>query len=294
MKPQHDIAAIEKYISSLAKTTFSAGGLHDIFFAKRREWNLPRDMDHDAFVRMLVQRTKLSELILNSENYPTILRYSWGPVQPLSVALSIKPSGYFSHGTALWIHGVGTIAEEIFVNREQSQKAPGSGTLSQTAIDLAFRNNQRRSKLIYSLQTGITITVLSGKNSKELEVGNAKAPSGEIVRVTSLERTLVDIAVRPTYAGGISKVIEAFRLARGRVSISALLDILQKLKHSYPYHQSIGFYLKRSSYQETDLDLVRKIGIQFYFYAGYGIREPAFDSEFRIYYPKSLDLEIRD
>ena len=133
--------------------------------------------------------------------------------------------------------------------------------------------------------------MLNAKNSKQLEVGDVKAPSGEIVKATSLERTLVDITVRPAYAGGVSKIIDAFRLARGKVSISRMLDILQKLGYSYPYHQSIGFYLKRSAYAETDLDLARNIGIKVDFYAGYGIKDSAFDSEFRIYYPKSLDVE---
>jgi len=288
------VATIEEYFNSLNKVTFSSSNLSDIFFAKKREWNLPRGMDDEAFVRMLVDRTKLLEIMLQSKHYPPILRYTLGPAQPLSVALSIRPSGYFSHGTAMWIHGIGNTATDIFLNREQSEKTSNPGPLSQTSINLAFRSSQRRSKLIYTLETGVNITLLSGKNSKQLEVGDAKAPSGEIVRATSLERTLVDIAVRPTYAGGISDIIEAFRLARGRISVSRLLEILQKLDYSYPYHQAIGFYLKRNEYSETDLELVKKIGLEFDFYADYGIQDSIFDSEFRIYYPQSLDLKHRD
>ena len=280
------VATIEEYFNSLNKATFSSGNLSDIFFAKKREWNLPRGTDDEAFVRMLVDRTKLLEIMLQSKHYPPLLRYTWGPAQPLSVALSVRPSGYFSHGTAMWIHGIGTTATDIFLNREQSEKTSNPGPLSQTSINLAFRSSQRRSKLIYTLKTGVNITLLSGKNSKQLEVGDAKAPSGEIVRATSLERTLVDIAVRPTYAGGISNIIEAFRLARGRISVSRLLEILQKLDYSYPYHQAIGFYLKRNEYLETDLELVKKIGLEFDFYADYGIQDSVFDPEFRIHYPR--------
>ena len=284
-----DLAAINEYFNTSAKTTYSAGSLVDIFRANRRAWNLPRSVGDDVLLQILVQRTNLTELVLRSENYPAIFRYTWGPPQPLSVALSIRPTGYFSHGTAMWIHSIGGTTNEIFVNREQSHKTSDPKTLSQDAIDLAFRNHQRHSKLIYTLETSMSITVLSGKNSKQLEVGNAKAPSGEIVKVTSLERTLVDITVRPAYAGGVPQIIEAFRLVRGKVSISRVLDILQKLDYSYPYHQPIGFYLKRSAYPDADLDLARNMGIKVNFYADYAIKDPAYDSEFRTYYPKSLD-----
>ena len=38
------------------------------------------------------------------------------------------------------------------------------------------------------------------------------------VRVTDLERTLIDIAVRPEYAGGVYEVLNVYRLAKGKVS----------------------------------------------------------------------------
>ena len=120
-----DLAAINEYFTSSAKTTYSVGSLVEIFWAKRREWNLPRNVDDDVFLQILVRRTNLTEVVLRSENYPAIFRYTWGPPRPLPVALSIRPSGYFSHGTAMWIHGIGGRANEIFVNREQSHKTSG-------------------------------------------------------------------------------------------------------------------------------------------------------------------------
>jgi hypothetical protein len=86
---------------------------------------------------------------------------------------------------------------DIYVNREQSEKTRDPGTLTQTGIDRAFRNNQRRSKLVYTYGMDIKITILNGKNSKQLEVTETKAPSAEIVRATSVERSC-ELSLRPS------------------------------------------------------------------------------------------------
>lgn len=78
------------------------------------------------------------------------------------------------------------------------------------------------------------------------------APSGHAVEVTSLERTRVDITVRLEYSGGVPAVLQAFRLARGRISVRKLLTILRKLDYTYPYHQPVGFHLQRTGYTEAD------------------------------------------
>jgi hypothetical protein len=86
----------------------------------------------------------------------------------------------------------------------------------------------------------------------------------------------------------VSNVIEAFRLARGRVPVGNLLSILRKLDYVYPYHQLIGFYLRHSGYTAPDIDLAKQIPREFDFYLDYGIKHLQFDSEFRVYYPKDL------
>lgn len=106
--------------------------------------------------------------------------------------------------------------------------------------------------------------------------------------VASIERTLIDITVRPLYAGGVPAVLRAFTLARNRASISKLISLLNTLDYTYPYHQSIGFYLQHSGYTETDQLLARTKGVQFDFYLCHALKNPAFDPEWRVYFPRTL------
>ncbi len=187
----------------------------------------------------------------------------------------------------MWVHGLSEDHNHIFINKEQSEKPRNSGQLSQEAIDRAFQNQQRRSKLTYKYQDA-TITLLSGKHTGRLEVEPARAPSGHEVEVTSLERTLIDITVRPAYSGGVSTVLGAFGQARNRVSVTKLIALLNEFNYIYPYHQSIGFYLKRSGYTEADQLLAKADGVKFDFYLCHGLKHPAFDPDWRVFFPRRL------
>jgi hypothetical protein len=56
----------------------------------------------------------------------------WGDkVSPVSLALSIKKDAFFSHGSAMWKHGLGEDSKNIFINKEQSKKPQNSGDLTQ-------------------------------------------------------------------------------------------------------------------------------------------------------------------
>ncbi|MET5019919.1 hypothetical protein AAHH78_32915, partial [Burkholderia pseudomallei] len=67
-----------------------------------------------------------------------------------------------------------------------------------------------------------------------------------LASLTNLERTLIDITVRPVYAGGVFEVDKAFELAKDRVSINRLVPILRKLDFAYHYHQAIRYNLERA------------------------------------------------
>jgi hypothetical protein len=267
---------------------FALSDLEYLFIEKHREWNLPPSMTSYTFLEMLRTRFKLCELQLRSRHYSSLVLYAWeGKASPLSVALKIKKNGaFFSHGSAMWVHGLIEGHKDIFINKEQSPKPKNSSQLSQEGIDRAFANNQRYSKLAYKYQD-TRIVLLNGKHTGRLEVQQGQAPSGQLLDVTSIERTLVDSTVRPGYAGGVPAVLKAFRLARGRISASKLLAILKKLDYSYPYHQSIGFYLERAGYPEGDQVLAKQEELRFDFYLSHGLDNPGYDPNWRVFFPNS-------
>ena len=76
--------------------------------------------------------------------------------------------------------------------------------------------------------------MLSGKNTGRLGVVPMKISAGGIIDVTDLERTLVDLAVRPVYGGGVGCVLEAYRRAQPRVSVHKIVTTLRRLDHMYP------------------------------------------------------------
>ena len=84
---------------------------------------------------------------------------------------------------------------------------------TQASLTALFIGKQRQSKLFYTYES-LTVTMLSGKKTGKLGVESIAAASGRSFSATNLERTLVDLTVRPAYAGGIVAALECFRVAK--------------------------------------------------------------------------------
>jgi hypothetical protein len=89
-------------------------------------------------------------------------------------------------------------------------------------------------------------------------------------------------------AAAFIKFLEAYKAAKESVSVATLIAVLKKLDYVYPYHQSIGFYLQRAGYERKQYDRLKKLGLNYDFYLAYDLPERAFDSEWRLFYPKGL------
>jgi predicted transcriptional regulator of viral defense system len=203
------------------------------------------------------------------------------------MGLSLRPRSYLSHGTAVFLHGLNDqIPKTIYVNQEQSKKS-GSGRLSQERLTLAFSRRQRTSKYVYGFD-GYRAVLLSGKQTGALGVAKLGGPQRETLPVTGLARTLIDIAVRPAYAGGIVQVMEAYRGARGRVGGAEMVRMLRKLDYVYPYHQAIGFLMERAGYPEGEWEKLRRLGTRFDFYLLHGMRNAKRDEKWRLFFPEGL------
>ena len=102
------------------------------------------------------------------------------------------------------------------------------------------------------------------------------------------DRTLVDVVVRPDYAGGPKEILKAHRRAIEKVSVDEIVATLKHLDYVYPYHQAIGFYLERAGVPAEKLQPLKTLGLNFDFYLGYGLENPAYDARWCVFIPRDL------
>ncbi len=286
----HTSRAVTAFFDGLGRRVFLKSELARLIQKNREQWDVVGDASPDDVIDDLIGSLPLRPFVLASANYTNeFKRYSWRDPDPLEVAASIRaPKSYLCHSSALFIHKLlDQPPRELCVNYEQSEKPRPSGVLTQEALDRAFRGKQRQSAFVFGYNEH-RIVVLSGKHTDGLEVRELPLVTGAKVRVTSLERTLIDAAVKPGYAGGVESVLEAYRRAKNDVSIPKLIATLDELDHVYPYHQAIGFYMERAGFPVKQLSPLKALGINWDFYLAHSLRKPVFNREWRIHHPKGL------
>lgn len=270
---------------------FRYADLQKLKDAHSEEWRLKKNTTAREFLEFLRDEKLLQWL--ECPNYPGRAEtcYYAGTPTLERIAMNLRPGGYLSHGTALAAHGLATFkTTRVILNKEQSDKgSPLSREIIQSALDRAFAKPQRESQLVFQCDLG-EIQVINGKATDNFGVIPFRDVQGYELRVTDLCRTLVDCVVRPSYAGGLRQVLAAYRRALPRISIPQLIEVLEKLDYSYPYHQSLGFLLERAGCKKDKLQLLREKGTHVRFYVDHAIppQERGFDKSWQVYYPNSL------
>lgn len=216
-------------------------------------------------------------------------RYIFGSPNPYEVALLLRPNSYFTHRTALYYNDlITTDSNLIYVNQEQPVRERSEDEIDQVTVDNAFRAQQRQSKSLVSYK-GKEIHLLNGMNTKQLGVVETNKYEGILIHHTDLERTLIDITVRPGYSGGPTEVLNAYKKGSAGLLIAKFIEYLHKLDYRYPYHQAVGFYLAQTgSFSNEELQPLEQIGMKYDFYLAHGMKKTSYSKEWRIHYPSDL------
>ena len=282
---------IIKLFDSLEKNIFSYSDISEILSNNIDFWRLPQNTSIKKFIYLLQENTFLKSLKFQFPSFNKSL-YIWRDGSLNKTLLSIKPNSYFSHYSAMFIHNLtDQIPKTYYLNIEQSPKprSPNNAILSQEKVDMAFLGSQRLSNNICKMNN-YRVCILNGKNHNNLGVISINFDN-ELISITDIERTLIDIAVRPEYAGGIYEVLKAYRNVKGKVSLNRIQAYLKQMDFVYPYNQSIGFYLSKSGvYSNQQLSLLKKNPFKINFYIGHKLSNLKFDKEWNIYYPGNIDL----
>lgn len=275
---------IKAFFRDGTRKVYSKEQLSEVLKQNKTLWNLPFSMYTDKFIERLLNSEILSKReIIFSGTYLKKERYLTSDATVFQVALSLVNKSYLSHYTAVYLHGLtNQIPKTIYISFEQSKKNNVDRKLEQSAIDFAFSKPQRKSGTT-TIYEGYTLLLHNGMFSNRSGVFSLND-----LQVTNIERTLIDIAVRPSYAGGVYSVLDIYRRAIDKISINKLMATLDKLNFIYPYYQTIGFYLQKAGLSDDKLEVLRQKKMLFDFYLTYEIGEKEYNNTWQIYHPKGM------
>lgn len=281
-----DILNALNALKKQGKIAFARSELDELLSNQREFWQLAKKTTVNQFIKFLEGSAGLQ---LHTFKFPRpTCRYSLGPATTLELVQSLSPNGYFSHYTAMSLHGLTEqIPKTIYFNTEQRLR-PGGGELTQAGINRAFAMKCRVTNNVSTFREQ-TICMLNGGNTDDLGVVPHTTAEGAKIRVTNIERTLIDIVVRPIYSGGISEVAKAYSNASGLVSVNKLAAYLRDIGYTYPYHQAVGYYLDRSrKYTDSQLSLIQQFEMKFDFMLDYQMKDKEFVEKWRLFVPKGF------
>ena len=279
------VKKLPRYLLTLSKLVFSQPELAEIISDFACAINDPLDADANIYIQHLVEKNKITEAHIQGTS-KMIKRYWAKSPSAYEIGVSLQHNGYISHLSAAFIHKL--VDEKpftIYIATEGSERVSNLSSLTQQSIDAAFRKPQRHSLSNFKWED-YTFVLLNSPN-----IQNAGIEKKENYSITNLERTLLDMTVRPAYSGGPQAILQAYQKALPVLFPNQLLQLLDTLPYIYPYHQSVGFYLTAAGFMDSViLDRLRSKPMPYRFYLDYGMDRPLFSTEWNIYYPRDINM----
>lgn len=270
---------ISDFIKNHVYHGFSIVNLRDIFYSKRDEWKIANYRNVHHFIDFLLKEDILIKLNLSNEK----IIYIKPGFNNFNISRAIKKDSYLAYFSAVSIHSltfqipkiIYSCVDRIYHNRQLSE-------LTQERIDKSFSKPQRVSNNYYNYNN--FKFYFFEKKIESTEIGILYDDKNDI-KYTDLERTLIDIAIKPMYAGGVFEVLDAFKKAKKLIDVEKMKSYLDQFNYIYPYNQVIGFYLETAGYNINQINVFYKKKMQFSFYLTHNIANKKFSKKWKIYYP---------
>lgn len=286
-------ADITAYLDRRESRVLRLKDFGQILSQERAGWRLAVNTTSPHFIAFL-KKLDLKEYELKFPHRSETL-YVWKGVPTMEMLLHVKNKSYYSHYTAMRMHGLTEqIPTSIYITHERSNpyQEIEHEEIDQALIDAAFAQPARVTQN-FAIFGDRRIVLINSAFTAQLGVEQRTTTFGTdgpaVVRVTNLERTLIEAAAKPWYSGGVAEVAKAFAAAKEEVSVNRLCATLTKLNYAYPYHQAIGYYMERADYRASQIDLVRSFPVNRNFYLDHTIPEPRYVKGWRLYVPAGFD-----
>jgi len=268
------------------------GEIVAVFKANGAKWRLADYTTPSDFVQWLIDQGLLKRLPLDTGGKPADV-HVWRQASDHEIALAMGPreKTYLGYFVAAAMHDLTVqVPKVIHVCIEQSPKAASDIPITQEMIDTSYAKPPRESRLVATLPSGNRVQIVNAVHSGGIGVvplampGVAPGP----LRATDIERTLIDLAIRPHYAGGVFEVLDMYRRAVGRVSANRLRSHLVRLGYRYPYHQVVGFLLENAGADATALAPLASLPQTFDLPLAHGLQRAGYSSRWRVWYPEGF------
>jgi hypothetical protein len=267
---------IAHFFDKMGLRVFTKQDLSNVLSSKAAEWNLPIKYNNKTFRQDLVSFLDFKSLIIGRCEV-----FAYKKPEYLDVFQKLKKSSFFSHYTALRLHGLTEQTPyQVFVSTARKNTL-SEDTISQEAIDKAFEKIKGK--------TSETI-VFDKYKIFDLDIETLQINSEDysfFVKLTNIEKTLIDAAINPEYCGGPAEVLKAFIRAKDKVSVVKIKSILKRIGYKYPYHQLIGFYMERAEFDDKKIKIIEDIPMNNNFYLNHG-KNDMYSPRWKLHYPNAL------
>lgn len=261
------------------KDYLTQDNLFEVLKVLKKKSLVSKSLSFNNFLLRLIDEG-LNQFSINIRGHSKV-RYTMNKTFDIySFCNTLERNGYFPMTTSLNIQNLSNYRNDyIFITKERTVRADFYDIkLKQEDIDRAFSKKPRRTNAHDKIE-GYRVVMLETNNTSAYEIVDFNG-----VKVSSVNRTFVEIISNIHYFQSSNKVIELFKQMEIRLDIDIIYSVIEKFDFIYPYFQLAGFYLERIGYKREQLKQFYTKKTDLKFYTEKNKEKYSFDEYWNIYY----------